>query len=64
MDVNGEEKEVSETESLATALSYREITTDTMSGLKVVILDFRGLDDPNTRVIAPIVELIKKRFAR
>jgi hypothetical protein len=44
-------------------LGYREITTETTSGLKLVVLDFDGLDDPNTRVIAPIVEMIKKRFA-
>jgi hypothetical protein len=65
VDVNGEEKEIPVAEVVhGSGLFYREITTDTSSGLKLTVLDFQGLDDPNTRVIAPIVEMIKKRFAR
>lgn len=68
VDANAEEKELVSAEERKAqreggGLGYREVTAETPSGLKLVVLDFQGLDDPNTRVIAPIVEMIKKRFA-
>jgi septin family protein len=64
--MNGEEKELSGPNDpllKESTLSYREVTAEMLSGQKLIFLDFQGMDDPNTRTIAPLVEMVKRRFA-